>query len=330
MSSSSAGGPGRPGRDGLDDPRFEGTVRLRDGRRLGFAEFGPASGRPLLWFHGTPGARRQIAPDARALAHHRGVRIVSVERPGVGDSTPHRYARLLDFARDIEQVCDALDIDRFALAGLSGGGPYTLAVAHEMPDRVQVVAVLGGVAPTVGPDAAPGGASALIRLGAPFFGRGATPLGGMLRTLVRVLEPWKDAAIDTFARAMPPGDRAVLVEPRIRRMFQEDLILGSRRNMSAVLLDVALFGQAWGFALRDVSVPVYLRYGDADRIVPASHGQHLAERLPNAKLRVYSGEGHLGSLGASREVIDTILEHWSDRDAPVPPSERRQRRGDAA
>lgn len=291
-------------------------MRLRDGRRLGYAEFGPASGRPLLWFHGTPGARRQIAPDARALAHSRGVRIVSIERPGVGDSTPHRYRELLDFARDIEHCCDALDIDRFALAGLSGGGPYVLACAHAMPDRVAVAAVLGGVAPTVGPDAALGGASALMRLGAPFFGPGSAAVGGMLRTLVRVLEPWKDPAVDLFARVMPPGDRAVLVEPHIRRMFQEDLILGSRRNMSAIALDVALFGRPWGFALGDVRVPVYLRYGDADRIVPASHGQHLAERLPNARLRVYSGEGHLGSLGASREVIDTILEHWTEPAAP--------------
>ena len=294
----------------LDDPRFEGTVRLRDGRRLGFAEFGPATGRPLLWFHGTPGARRQIAPEARALAHDRGVRIVSVERPGIGDSTPHRYAELVDFAADIEQVCDALDVERFALAGLSGGGPYTLACAHEMPERVAMVAVLGGVAPTVGPDAVEGGASTLIRLAAPFVGFGSGLLGGMMRNLVRTLEPYADPATDLFARSMPPGDQRVLAEPSIRRMFQEDLIFGSRRNMAAIFHDVALFGRDWGFRLRDVNVPVFLRYGDSDRIVPAEHGQHLASRLPDAKLQVHPGEGHLGSLGASREILDAVLERW--------------------
>jgi pimeloyl-ACP methyl ester carboxylesterase len=295
----------------IDDPRFEGTVRLRDGRRLGFAEFGPVAGRPLLWFHGTPGARRQIAPEARRLAYEREVRIVSVERPGVGDSTPHAYEELVEFAADIEQLCDALDVERFALAGLSGGGPYALACAHEMPERVSVAAILGGVAPSVGPDAATGGASALMRLAAPALRRSSGPLGGMMRGLVRLLEPFADPAMDLFARAMPPGDREVLAEPATRRMFTEDLILGSRGSMQALWLDISLFGRSWGFALKDVDVPVYLRYGDADVIVPAEHGQHLAERLPDAKLLVHSGEGHLGSLGASHEIFDVVLESWS-------------------
>ena len=86
----------------LQSPRFEGSIRLDDGRQLGFAEFGPVEGRPLLWFHGTPGARRQIAPEARALAHREGVRIICVERPGIGDSTPHVYDAVIDFATDIE------------------------------------------------------------------------------------------------------------------------------------------------------------------------------------------------------------------------------------
>lgn len=296
----------------LSGPRFEGTIRLADGRRLGFAEFGPPTGRPVLWFHGTPGARRQIAPDARTLAEEANVRIVSVERPGIGDSTPHAYARLIDFAEDIEQLGDALGIGRFAVAGLSGGGPYALACAHEMPDRVAVVAVLGGVAPAVGPEAATGGASSLMRLAAPLVRRSTGPLGGAMRGLVRVLEPFADPAIDLFARAMPPGDKEVLTEPRIRRMFQEDLLLGARHNMHAIFFDVQLFGRHWGFAVEDVEVPVFLRYGDADNIVPAEHGQHLADLLPNASLRVYTGEGHLGSLGASREIFDVILEHHDD------------------
>ena len=296
----------------LDDPRFEGTVRLRDGRRLGFAEFGPVNGRPVLWFHGTPGARRQIAPDARVLAMQRGVRIVSVERPGIGDSTPHGYRSLVEFAHDIEQLADSLEVDRFAVAGLSGGGPYALACAHEMPERVPVVAVLGGVAPAIGPEAAEGGATTFVRLLGPLIHRSNAPLGGLVRTMVQALEPLGEQAIDLFARAMPPGDKDVLTRPAIRRMFQDDLVLGSRRNMRAIFYDAALFGRPWGFRLQDIEAPVFLRYGDSDNIVPAEHGQHLAEHLPNAKLRVYTGEGHLGSLGASREIFDVIFEHWAD------------------
>jgi pimeloyl-ACP methyl ester carboxylesterase len=294
----------------LEEPRFEGSVRLRDDRRLGFAEYGPVTGRPLLWFHGTPGARRQIAPEARTLAHEHGVRIVCVERPGIGESTPHAYAALIDFADDIKQLCAALEIDRFAVAGLSGGGPYALACAHAMPERVVVVTVLGGVVPVVGPDAARGGANELIRAFSPLLERSWRPLGGVMQRLVRALERWADPATDLFARFMPPGDQAVFAEPATRRMFQEDMFIGSREQMHAIWLDARLFGREWGFDLRDVRVPAFLRYGDADIIVPLAHGEHLAKRLPDAELRVYSGEGHLGSLGASREIFEFVLERW--------------------
>lgn len=315
----------------LAPPRFEGALRLPGGRRLGYAEFGPATGRPLLWFHGTPGARRQIAPQARALAHEENVRIVSVERPGVGESTAHVYGRVVDFARDIERLCDALDVERYGVAGLSGGAPYALACAHEMPGRVVAAAVLGGVAPTVGSDAAPGGASGLIRTFAPLVRGARAPLGGMLRGLIHVLTPLADGVLDLFARQMPPGDQRVFEDPGMRGMFKEDLILGGRRNMQAVCLDVALFARDWGFALADVPVPVHLWYGDSDTIVPPEHGEHLAQRLPRAELRIRPGEGHLGGLGAAREVFDAILGHWPEEDdagGPLPePEPRRARAG---
>ena len=147
----------------LRPPRFEGSIVLGDGRNLGFAEYGPSGGRPLVWFHGTPGARRQISPEAREAADERGVRIIAVERPGIGASTPHLYDSIREFAADIERLCDALEIAHFAVAGLSGGGPYALACAYHMPERVVTAAVLGGVAPAVGRDRADGGPSLMAR-----------------------------------------------------------------------------------------------------------------------------------------------------------------------
>ena len=129
----------------------------RPRRRLGFAEFGPAGGRPFVWLHGTPGARRQIPQAARVLAEELGLRIVGVDRPGVGSSTPYRYGSLLDFVTDLTRVGDHLGLERFGVIGLSGGGPYTLAACYALPDRVTVGGVLGGIAPARGDDAPPGG-----------------------------------------------------------------------------------------------------------------------------------------------------------------------------
>ncbi len=66
-------------------------MAVRDGRRLSFAEYGSPRGPAIVWMHGTPGARRQIPFEARAYAEQHGLRIIGIDRPGIGSSTPHLY-----------------------------------------------------------------------------------------------------------------------------------------------------------------------------------------------------------------------------------------------
>lgn len=295
----------------LSPPRMEGSIRLRDGRHLGLAEYGSRTGRPLLWFHGTPGSRRQIAPSSRKLAEEQGIRLISVERPGIGTSTPHAYHSMSDFSDDIEELCDALGVDCFGVTGLSGGGPYALACAQGMPDRVASVTVLGGVAPVVGVDAAPKcWSSSMMRRFSPVARRTHRPLGFALKNLIRLLEPAGDKVIEQFSKILPPGDQEVFADPGIKHMFLDDLTTGGKQNMQALFLDAALFGRYWGFTLSEIKTPVRLHYGDADAIVPISHGYHMAERIPNATLDVRSGEGHLGGLGATEEIFQFLDENW--------------------
>lgn len=143
-------------------PKLEGNIAVGEDRRIGFAEFGAPQGRAVFWLHGTPGARRQIPTEARVYAEHHNIRLIGVDRPGIGASTPHQYETILAFADDLRTIADTLGIDKMAVVGLSGGGPYTLACAAGLPDRVVAAGVLGGVAPTRGPDAISGG---LMRLG---------------------------------------------------------------------------------------------------------------------------------------------------------------------
>ena len=239
------------------------------------------------------------------------MRLIAIERPGIGDSTPHLYSRVLDWADDVRQVSETLGVERFGVVGLSGGGPYALACAHEMPERVAAAVVLGGVAPAVGEDAAAGGISTLMRVFSPIFRRRYQRSGVRLRRLVRLITPYADEATDLFASFMPPGDQRIFEDPRVREMFQDDLIGGGRRYMHAALLDVVQFGRPWGFSLRDIRVPAYLFYGDADNIVPLAHGEHMAKCIPGAELQIRPEEGHLGGLGASTEIIDAFFAHWS-------------------
>lgn len=288
---------------------------MPDGRRLGFAEFGPVGGRPVLWFHGTPGARRQVAPVVRDAAERDGVRIITIERPGIGASTPHLYNRLVDWAADVEYVVDQLGIARFSVVGLSGGGPYVLACAHQMPDRVVSGAVLGGVAPTRGTDAAEGGPPALTARFGSLLYRLRHPLGSALGTIVNVLTPVASSGFDLIVRVFPEPDRRVLTDPGNKDMFIDDLVRGNRRYFYAVMYDLVLFGRDWGFSPRDITVPVHFWHGDADSIVPVGHGEHMAAIVPGADLQVRPGDSHLGNLTAAAEVFESLLSHWPADDA---------------
>ncbi|HUY86243.1 MAG TPA: alpha/beta hydrolase, partial [Acidimicrobiales bacterium] len=177
-------------------PRAEGRLIVRKGRQLGYAEFGPPDGRPVIWFHGTPGGRRQVPHAARVAAHRLNARIIGIERPGTGWSTPHLYDSIIDLTSDLELALDQLDIDRFSVVGLSGGGPYTLATARAMGDRVVSVGVLGGVAPTRGDEASEGGPIALAVRLAPILPWLREPLGALLGTMARTLRPVASAGFD--------------------------------------------------------------------------------------------------------------------------------------
>lgn len=295
---------------GLPDvvrPRVEGTVAVRDGRRLSYAEFGRPTGETFVWMHGTPGARRQIPFDARAFADANGLRIIGIDRPGIGSSTPHLYPNILDWTQDLEILADTLGIEEFRVIGLSGGGPYTLAAGAALPDRVKALGVLGGVAPLVGPDAIKGGIINIAPYAAPILKTVRVPAGIALSRVIQAIRPLASAAIGGYAAVQPDGDKNLLREQDFKNMFLDDLLNGSRFQVSAPLSDIILFTRDWGFSASDVNVPVYWWHGDADHIIPHAHGDHLAARLPEAVFTTVPGQAHLGGLGIAEEVLSTLL-----------------------
>jgi pimeloyl-ACP methyl ester carboxylesterase len=290
--------------------RHEGTIRVREGRQLGVAEFGPPDGRAIVWFHGTPGARRQVPDEARIIAGLEGVRIIGVDRPGVGLSTPHLYDALADLVPDLEIVADRLGVERFAVIGLSGGGPYALATACALGDRVPAVGILGGVVPSTGPDAVGGGLVGVATRFKPILPLVREPLGFTLTALIRVTKPVGKPLLKLYARVSPEGDRRVLERDEIGTMFLDDLSTNGGRSMRAFVYDAILFTRDWGFSPRDVLQPVTWWHGDSDHIVPLAQAESLVPKIPNARLLLRPGESHLGGLGAAREVLDTVLSGW--------------------
>jgi pimeloyl-ACP methyl ester carboxylesterase len=310
--------------------RAVGTATVSEGRELGWAEFGHPDGDVVLWFHGTPGACFQVPPTIDEVALQRGFRVIAVERPGTGRSTNHRYHRVRDFAPDIEALVDSLGVDRFAVVGLSGGGPYTLAVANHLPDRVVVASLLGGLGPVRGPDAV-FSYTRLMRFLAPPLELLRTPLGNVLRGVIAVASPVADPVFDLYSRLLGFADRPVLGHPQFKAMFLHDLL--NAKDLRSVAHDLALFSRHWGFQLDQVTVPVIVWHGLADVIVPPSHGHHQAARLPHGELRVRAGAGHFAGFAEAGDVLDRLRAVWAEQTAePVaagaskgtttPPSDR--------
>jgi len=303
-----------PGVRSIEPPRHEGVVQVGRRRALGYAEFGDPDGRLVLWHHGTPGARRQIALGGRRAAERLGLRLVCVERPGVGDSTPHRYRCIRDWAEDAAKVADHLGHEEMAVVGLSGGGPYALACAHELPERVAVVGLLGSVGPVAGSEAAPG--ASVVALAMRFQGildPMRSVLGPALWLAIQPISPFVHPLYRLYASLMPEGDQEVFADPDIEAMFIDDILHASRRRFGAVLHDAALFGRPWGFDLADIDTPVFWWHGDADNIVPLAHAEHSVALLQSCELVVRPTESHLGGFAVADVVLETLDRAWSSQ-----------------
>ena len=280
------------------------SLRLPDGRRFGFAEFGDPSGAPVLAIHGTPGSRYMFALTDLA-ARARGLRIIAPERPGYGLSEDRWVATLGELAADATALADALGLDRFAVLGVSGGGPFAIAAAAAMPERVPLLALISPVGPIAD-------CQARIRMSRTHrliftrMGRSDPACAAFfwsVRTLVR-LAP--DLAYRALMQRVVASDRELLRRGDVKANLQTALKEGLREGIKGARQDLRLFCAPWGFRLEEIDVPAVVWQGSDDPIVPPSAAYLLAETLPNCRLDVVQGAGHYWIFGQFERVLDTV------------------------
>lgn len=282
--------------------RHSRILRLADGRRLVYAEFGDPHGPPVLALHGTPGSRFMFALTD-AAARERGLRIVAPERPGYGLSDFRRLDTLPQMAQDVKALADALELRRFALIGVSGGGPHAVAAAASMGSRIALLALVS----PVGPIAECRGRIRMSRLHRLIFTRmGRSPRAcaaffWSLRSLVR----WTPGvAYRGLTQRVTQSDRSVLARPEVRANLQMAIREGLRPGINGALQDLRLFCAPWGLPLADIDVPAVMWQGSDDTIVPPQAAYHLAETLPNCRLDVIQGAGHYWVFDQFGRVLD--------------------------
>ncbi|MFN2563601.1 MAG: alpha/beta fold hydrolase [Gemmatimonadaceae bacterium] len=266
--------------------------RLPDGRAMGYAEFGQAGGRPLIFCHGFPSSRlagQLLDAEARAL----GVRVIVPDRPGHGLSDFTRRRRVVQWADDVASLAAALRLDKFALLGLSVGGAYAAACAALLTDRVTSAGIASGWAPPGAPKSKPGARLPFL----PALGRSVRLLRrfSLSRAARRIA---KDGArfVEKSTSYAPPADRAVLADASFRRVLVDDMREAFRQGARGPAREARVLNRRWGFRLEDIRIPVWIWHGHEDRNVPPALARFVAERIPGSRTTFFRAEGHVSTL----------------------------------
>ncbi len=277
------------------------VVRLRDGRSVGFAEFGAGEGFPVVNAHGGLACRLDVAA-ADPVAGECGIRLISPDRPGVGLSDPKPGRTVLDWAHDLAELLDQIDVDHFAVMGWSMGGQYAAAVGHALRHRVTRVAIIAGALPLTEPgvfEELPAMDRFLTRMSqrAPWP---AQQWFRMMRFAARVAPGFYGRLA---ARELGPADGAVIRDDgfdTFARMSRE-----AARQLPGAVEEYRAWVRPWGFAPEDLTVPVDVWAGTQDELVDTGWPHRLAKRIPGATLNIRDG-GHFMAHLYYREIFESL------------------------
>ena len=290
---------------GISAAAGDGVVALPDGRSITYRSFGSADGTPLIALHGTPGSRLKFTV-AHQIALHLGVRIIAPDRWGYGGTSVHARPSFKSYAADIGFLADDLKLDRFALIGVSGGGPYAAALASEMPARVTALALVAPVGPIAGE---PGlDISAFHRWCFGPLTRSPATISTVFQAFRSVLGTSPEIGMRLAMIRVSPADRAVLRQTEVARRLGETFVEGLRPGVAGPVIDLGLFGAPWDIDLRRADVPARLWLGTNDQNVPQGAARLLASRLPRCMLTVLEDEGHLWIANNYDTVISWLAE----------------------
>ncbi|MER5729933.1 alpha/beta hydrolase [Streptomyces sp. NPDC002138] len=294
-------------------------VRTADGRHLMVERFGDPRGRPVFLLHGTPGSRLGPAPRGMVL-YQRRMQVIAYDRPGYGDSDRLRGRSVADAVQDVATIADALGLEKFAVAGRSGGAPHALACAALLPERVTRTAALVGLAPwdADGLDWFDGMTASNVR---EYTTASVDPEELAARLTPRAAAIGKDPGrlLDELRIELTDNDRMIVADAGLRSMLLRNFREGLRNSADGWIDDALALCSPWGFEPADIRCPVMIWHGEQDVFSPVGHSRWLAERIPGATATIDPGAAHFAALRALPEILTWLL-----RDLPGPPEQHQR------
>lgn len=282
--------------------RNEGSLKLKDGRKLAYAQYGDPSGKPIFYCHGGVSSKADVA-FAQKYCEDNGFFITAPDRPGIGDSDSRAGRRLLDWADDSRELLDHLGIEKTALLGWSLGGPYALACAYSFPERVSALGTIGGAGQFDDP-------SAIKQLGllvdrllltvpdwlhVPFsMGLQAAAFLPPLALKQTLLSNLTSASDREIVRSLPLRDSTAFLYESVKK------------GGMGVIEDYAAVGKPWGFTPSSIHVRTLIWHGEQDDLCPMAVAKVMAESMSHAQFKLVPASGHF-LLHRNIETIFPLL-----------------------
>jgi pimeloyl-ACP methyl ester carboxylesterase len=282
------------------------TITLKDGRILGYAEKGPSGGKPVFHFNGYPGSRLEITLIDDNILNKLNVRLIGVDRPGMGLSDFKKGRSLIDWPDDILELANYLNLEKFAIEGVSGGAPYSLACAYKLPNYLTSCAVIGGIGPKDFKKVVGNRVIYFIIKRMYFLLRISMYFQGKTARNVEKMElKWKKSF-----NKLPQADQKILKDPLNLSMFLEEGAEAFRQGSKGVSYEGKLYTYPWLFKLEDIKtdLKVYIFHGELDTIVPISIAKSVSKLIPNCTNIFYPDEGHYSvPLNHIQEILTLLL-----------------------
>lgn len=278
---------------------------LKGGRKLGFAEYGVPDGKPVFHFNGSGGSRLEHPADLNILTEL-GIRYISTDRPGHGNSSLKQDRELLDWPDDVAAIADHLGIDKFHVLGWSAGGPHALACAYKIPERVISGAIVSGLAPANRPNPYAGYKGFLKAL--MILGRRFPSLVYIFRRIAakQINKPSGEIG-DKFVKSLPKVDQIPFENQEVKAMLIADIKEGYKQGGDGPARDDIIINTPWKFEIINIQTRFDVWQGDTDENVPVNQGKYQAELLPNSSLYLVENKGHMFLLEKWKDVLIQLI-----------------------
>jgi pimeloyl-ACP methyl ester carboxylesterase len=276
------------------------------GRRVAWSVAGPRDGTPVVYLHGGIGTPIQRAPKLDEVIHRLHIRHVTISRPGFGGSDHQPGRRIADFPHDLERVADHLGLDVLAVVGISSGGPYALASALHMPDRIAATGVVSCPSPSTAPHecrAMP----AHVRLGLRTVIERPALVERAAERLIGFLERHQRSVTKLALLGASNADRSTLATAKLRESAMGSFLGAASGGVRGMLQDYALCCAPWGFDVGDIHSEVHLWHGADDDFVPLEHARALAAALPRCRATIGTDDGHFFYRRRMADVLETLV-----------------------